>query len=129
MSVGRRSLATHVGYGDRLPDAGARGMPVDAAEGGRRADRGSLYKVCCARPCIQANLQVLRRVEGGRLHHSLRVSAPLLDYTMHTRQRSYYQYALLHMAIMQADFCCYSEAAAAMMRPLRRRERYQDWRA
>ena len=33
---------------------------------------------------------------------------------MHNRDRSYYQYALLHMAILQADFGCFGEAIAAM---------------
>jgi anaphase-promoting complex subunit 5 len=48
------------------------------------------------------------------------------DYTMHTRQRSYYQYALLHMAIMQADFGCYSEAAAAMTETIATARENQD---
>jgi anaphase-promoting complex subunit 5 len=33
---------------------------------------------------------------------------------MHKRQTTFYQYALLHMAILQADFGCFSEAVAAM---------------
>ncbi|KAI9715902.1 MAG: hypothetical protein M1812_005722 [Candelaria pacifica] len=36
------------------------------------------------------------------------------DYTMHNRDRTFYQYALLNLAILQADFGCYSEAIAAM---------------
>ncbi|KAK1146630.1 APC5 protein [Aspergillus melleus] len=36
------------------------------------------------------------------------------DYTMHSRDRSSYQYALLNLAILQADFGCYSEAVSAM---------------
>ncbi|KAH0536380.1 hypothetical protein FGG08_006754 [Glutinoglossum americanum] len=36
------------------------------------------------------------------------------DYTMHNRDRTFYQYALLNLAILQADFGCYSEALAAM---------------
>ncbi|KAI9035431.1 putative anaphase-promoting complex subunit Apc5 [Aspergillus affinis] len=36
------------------------------------------------------------------------------DYTMHSRDRSSYQYALLNLAILQADFGCYSEAVFAM---------------
>ncbi|PYH89063.1 anaphase-promoting complex subunit Apc5 [Aspergillus ellipticus CBS 707.79] len=36
------------------------------------------------------------------------------DCTMHTRDRSSYQYALLNLAILQADFGCYGEAASAM---------------
>jgi len=33
---------------------------------------------------------------------------------MHNRDRTFYQYALLNLAILQADFGCYSEAIAAM---------------
>lgn len=36
------------------------------------------------------------------------------DYTMHNRDRTFYQYALLNLAILHADFGCYSEAIDAM---------------
>lgn len=36
------------------------------------------------------------------------------DYTMHSRDRSAYQYALLNLAVLQADFGCYGEAVPAM---------------
>ncbi len=36
------------------------------------------------------------------------------DYTMHNRDRTFYQYALLNLAILQADFDCHGEAIAAM---------------
>jgi anaphase-promoting complex subunit 5 len=36
------------------------------------------------------------------------------DYTMQTRDKSYYEYALLHMAVFQAEFECYGEAIAAV---------------
>ncbi|KAL8826785.1 MAG: hypothetical protein Q9191_003584 [Dirinaria sp. TL-2023a] len=36
------------------------------------------------------------------------------DYTMHHRDRTFYQYALLNLAILQADFGCFSEAIVAM---------------
>lgn len=36
------------------------------------------------------------------------------DYTMHSRDKTYYQYALLNLAILQADFGCHEEAIAAM---------------
>lgn len=36
------------------------------------------------------------------------------DYTMHNRDRSFYQYALLNLAILQADFGSHSEAVSAM---------------
>ncbi|KAL4754737.1 hypothetical protein BDW72DRAFT_101082 [Aspergillus terricola var. indicus] len=36
------------------------------------------------------------------------------DYTMHSRDKGTYQYALLNLAILQADFGCYGEAVSAM---------------
>jgi len=36
------------------------------------------------------------------------------DYATQARERTHYQYALLHMAILQADFGCYGEAVAAI---------------
>ncbi|PGH26692.1 hypothetical protein AJ80_01638 [Polytolypa hystricis UAMH7299] len=36
------------------------------------------------------------------------------DYTMHSRDRTFYQYALLNLAILQADFGCHSEAVSAI---------------
>ncbi len=37
------------------------------------------------------------------------------DYTMQNRDRLFYQYALLNLAVLQADFGCYQEAVAAML--------------
>lgn len=36
------------------------------------------------------------------------------DYTMQSRDRPFYQYALLNLAILQADFGCHSAAIPAM---------------
>ncbi|QGA21289.1 hypothetical protein EYB26_008999 [Talaromyces marneffei] len=36
------------------------------------------------------------------------------DYTVHSRDRSFYQYALLNLAILHADFGSYTEALSAM---------------
>ena len=36
------------------------------------------------------------------------------DYTMQNRDRTFYHYALLNLAILQADFGCYSEALSAI---------------
>ncbi|MCJ1288116.1 anaphase promoting complex subunit 5 [Xylographa opegraphella] len=36
------------------------------------------------------------------------------DYTMHNRDRTFYQYALLNLAILQKDFGCLPEAVTAM---------------
>ena len=36
------------------------------------------------------------------------------DFTMQSRDRTFYQYALLSLALLEADFGCHSEAIAAM---------------
>ena len=35
-------------------------------------------------------------------------------YSMHQNVKTYHQYALLHLAVLHADFGCYDEAIAAM---------------
>ncbi|KKY28967.1 putative anaphase-promoting complex protein [Diplodia seriata] len=45
---------------------------------------------------------------------------------MQTRDKTYYQYALLHMAILQADFGCFSEAIAAMNETIATARENQD---
>ncbi|KAF4427993.1 anaphase-promoting complex subunit 5 [Fusarium austroafricanum] len=37
------------------------------------------------------------------------------DYAMQNRDRLFYQYALMNLAVLQADFGCYKEAVAAML--------------
>lgn len=37
------------------------------------------------------------------------------DYTMQNRDRLFYQYALMNLAVLQADFGCYKEAVTAML--------------
>ena len=37
------------------------------------------------------------------------------DYTMQNRDRSFYQYALMNLAVIQADFGCYKDAVSAML--------------
>ncbi|KAL2065443.1 hypothetical protein VTL71DRAFT_3113 [Oculimacula yallundae] len=37
------------------------------------------------------------------------------DYTMQNRDRLFYQYALMNLAVLQADFGCFDEAVAAML--------------
>ncbi|KAK7548388.1 anaphase-promoting complex subunit 5-domain-containing protein [Phyllosticta citricarpa] len=48
------------------------------------------------------------------------------DYTVQTREKTYYQYALLHMAILQADFGCFNEAIAAMNETIATARENQD---
>jgi anaphase-promoting complex subunit 5 len=48
------------------------------------------------------------------------------DYAMHTRDKIHYQYALLHMAILQADFGCFGEAIAAITETIATARENQD---
>lgn len=48
------------------------------------------------------------------------------DYAMQARERIHYQYALLHMAILQADFDCFSEAIAAINETITTARENQD---
>ena len=48
------------------------------------------------------------------------------DYTVRNRDKTLYQYALLHMAILQADFGCFDEAVAAMNETIATARENQD---
>ena len=48
------------------------------------------------------------------------------DYAMQIREKIYYQYALLHMAILQADFGCFGEAIAAINETISTARENQD---
>lgn len=48
------------------------------------------------------------------------------DYAMQTREKIHYQYALLHMAILQADFGCFGEAIAAITETIATARESQD---
>ncbi|KAI2477807.1 anaphase-promoting complex protein [Pyrenophora tritici-repentis] len=48
------------------------------------------------------------------------------DYAIQTREKFHYQYALLHMAIMQADFGCFGEAIAAINETIATARENQD---
>lgn len=45
---------------------------------------------------------------------------------MHIRDRTFYQYALLNLAILQADFGCYSEAITAMQETISTAREHND---
>jgi anaphase-promoting complex subunit 5 len=48
------------------------------------------------------------------------------DYAMQTREKVHYQYALLHMAILQAEFGCFGEAIAAINETIATARENQD---
>ncbi|KAL2198775.1 anaphase-promoting complex subunit 5-domain-containing protein [Corynascus similis CBS 632.67] len=48
------------------------------------------------------------------------------DYTMQNRDRLFYQYALLNLAIVQSDFGCHKEAVATMLEAISTAKENQD---
>ncbi|KAF1830174.1 hypothetical protein BDW02DRAFT_559627 [Decorospora gaudefroyi] len=48
------------------------------------------------------------------------------DYAIQTRDKNHYQYALLHMAILQAEFGCFGEAIAAINETIATARENQD---
>ncbi|KAL9127076.1 MAG: hypothetical protein Q9217_003978 [Psora testacea] len=48
------------------------------------------------------------------------------DYTMHNRDRIFYQYALLNLAVLHADFGAYSEAIIAMQETISTAREHED---
>lgn len=59
-------------------------------------------------------LQFLDSWRTGNYNGALEYLHQYFDYNMQIQDRHYYQYALLNLAILQADFGCFDEAQAAM---------------
>ncbi|KAL8733624.1 MAG: hypothetical protein Q9166_002034 [cf. Caloplaca sp. 2 TL-2023] len=65
-------------------------------------------------PSISSYVQFLDAWKAGDYPSSFDSLHRYFDYTMQSQDRSLYQYALLNLAILQADFGCFSEAITAM---------------
>ncbi|MCJ1260973.1 Anaphase-promoting complex subunit 5 [Lobaria immixta] len=65
-------------------------------------------------PSLSHYLQFLDSWKAGDYTSSFDNLHRYFDYTMHNRDRTFYQYALLNLAILQADFGCYSDSIIAM---------------
>lgn len=65
-------------------------------------------------PSLAHYLRFLDAWRAGDYPSSFENLHRYFDYTMHNRDQSFYQYALLNLAILQADYGCYSEAVSAM---------------
>ncbi|KAL8681501.1 MAG: hypothetical protein Q9186_002387 [Xanthomendoza sp. 1 TL-2023] len=65
-------------------------------------------------PSASTYVQFLDAWKSGDYPSSFDSLHRYFDYTMQSRDRSLYQYALLNLAILQADFGCFSEAITAM---------------
>ncbi|KAI0602567.1 anaphase-promoting complex subunit 5-domain-containing protein [Biscogniauxia sp. FL1348] len=66
-------------------------------------------------PSLSHYLSYLDAWRAGDYSTSFDYLHRYFDYTMQNRDRSFYQYALMNLAVLQADFGCYKEAVAAML--------------
>ena len=66
-------------------------------------------------PSLSHYLSYLDAWRAGDYSTSFDYLHRYFDYTMQNRDRLFYQYALMNLAVLQADFGCYREAVAAML--------------
>ncbi|KAF3894327.1 Anaphase-promoting complex subunit [Trichophyton interdigitale] len=64
-------------------------------------------------PCLFHYVRFLDSWKAGDHPSSLDHLHRYFDYTVQTRDRTFYQYALLNLALLQADFGCHGEAISA----------------
>ncbi|KAL8659686.1 MAG: hypothetical protein Q9226_000311 [Calogaya cf. arnoldii] len=74
----------------------------------------AMAKSGLAIPSVASYVHFLDAWKSGDYPSSFDSLHRYFDYTMQSRDRSLYQYALLNLAILQADFGCFSEAVTAM---------------
>jgi anaphase-promoting complex subunit 5 len=87
--------------GGRLPD----GMKVKLQQ---------MSKAGTVMPKLGHYLNFLDSWRAGDYYSAFDNLHRYFDYAMQTRERAFYQYALLNLAILQADFGCHAEALPAM---------------
>ncbi|KAI0204259.1 anaphase-promoting complex subunit 5-domain-containing protein [Astrocystis sublimbata] len=66
-------------------------------------------------PSLAHYLSYLEAWRAGDYATSFDYLHRYFDYTMQNRDRSFYQYALMNLAVLQADFGCHKEAISAML--------------
>ncbi|KAK7420608.1 APC5 protein [Neonectria magnoliae] len=66
-------------------------------------------------PSLTHYLTFLDSWRGGDYPTAFDFLHRYFDYTMQNRDRLFYQYALMNLAVLQADFGCHKEAVAAML--------------
>ncbi|KOS21850.1 Anaphase-promoting complex subunit 5 [Escovopsis weberi] len=66
-------------------------------------------------PSLRHYLTYLDAWRGGDYATAFDFLHRYFDYTMQYRDRLFYQYALMNLAVLQADFGCHQEAIAAML--------------
>ncbi|KAI2620549.1 anaphase-promoting complex subunit 5-domain-containing protein [Hypoxylon sp. NC1633] len=66
-------------------------------------------------PSLSHYLSYLEAWRAGDYSTSFDYLHRYFDYTMQNKDKSFYQYALMNLAVLQADFGCYKEAMTAML--------------
>ncbi|KFA75367.1 hypothetical protein S40288_01995 [Stachybotrys chartarum IBT 40288] len=66
-------------------------------------------------PSLTHYLNFLDSWRAGDLPTAFDLLHRYFDYTMQNRDRQFYQYALMNLAVLQADFGCHNEALSAML--------------
>lgn len=74
-----------------------------------------LLNDCFVLPSLRHYLTFLDAWRSGDYTTSFDYLYRYFDYTMQNRDRLFYQYALMNLAVLQADFGCFKEAVSAML--------------
>ncbi|KLU90670.1 anaphase-promoting complex protein [Magnaporthiopsis poae ATCC 64411] len=99
---GHRDVARVSGYGCRIPPG---------VERHYRELLGGSAMI----PSLSHYVSFLEAWRSGDYSTSFDYLHRYFDYTMQNRDRLFYQYALLNLAVLQADFGCHKEAVLAML--------------
>ncbi|KAH7358590.1 anaphase-promoting complex protein [Plectosphaerella cucumerina] len=129
------SVLASVAYGDMLTSASSAGLPVSTDDvelllefqidqmqkhGNRvpieiRHQFQDLLSDCAMMPSLRHYLSFLDAWRSGDYPTSFDHLHRYFDYTMHNRDRLFYQYALMNLAVLQADFGSHQDAVATML--------------
>ncbi|CAI6095161.1 unnamed protein product [Clonostachys chloroleuca] len=69
----------------------------------------------CTVPSLTHYVNFLESWRAGDYPSAFDLLHRYFDYTAQTRDRFFYQYALMNLAVLQADFGCYKDAVTAML--------------
>ncbi|KPA35177.1 anaphase-promoting complex subunit 5, partial [Fusarium langsethiae] len=96
------------------------GQPVEEEEGIKLSPNSPFGTFSCGNtfylvPSLTHYLKFLDSWRAGDYPTAFDYLHRYFDYTMQNRDRLFYQYALMNLAVLQADFGCHKEAVAAML--------------
>ncbi|KAM0417402.1 hypothetical protein ACHAPT_012637 [Fusarium lateritium] len=85
-----------------------------------------LLKDSCIKPSLAHYLNFLDAWRGGDYPTAFDLLHRYFDFTMSDKGRLFYQYALMNLAVLQADFGCHHEALTAMLETVSTARENQD---